>query len=155
MAALLCNGLASNCDLRVNEIMFAGVHNAMSSEADGFNAANNLKSLEDALDAGFRVIDLESCDCDNPRGLQLCHNECVFGGFLELGQRDVGEVFTNIKSFLDDNLGEVVILSLQVNDDTLGDVHSVLSDIDGLITMLYSHPDPNKEWPTMRELVNS
>uniref|UniRef100_A0A7S4J3G8 Phosphatidylinositol-specific phospholipase C X domain-containing protein n=1 Tax=Odontella aurita TaxID=265563 RepID=A0A7S4J3G8_9STRA len=155
MSSLLCNGFASNCDLRVNEIMFAGVHNAMSSEADGFIAANNLKSLEDALDAGFRVIDLESCDCGDSLGLQLCHRECNLGGYVDIGHRDVGEAFTHIKLFLDDNPGEVVIVSLQVNDDTLGGVHSVVSNIDGLISMLYSHPDPNKEWPTMRELIDS
>ena len=42
----LCNGLATNCNRRVNEIMYAGVHNAMSSKEDNFVAYNNLKSLE-------------------------------------------------------------------------------------------------------------
>jgi hypothetical protein len=42
----LCNGLASNCDWKVNEIMFPGVHNAMSSKANGFVGWNNLLPLE-------------------------------------------------------------------------------------------------------------
>jgi hypothetical protein len=45
----LCNGLASNCGWRVNEIMFAGVHNAMSSKDDGFVPWNNLSPLEVSL----------------------------------------------------------------------------------------------------------
>jgi hypothetical protein len=46
----LCNGLASNCGWSVNEIMFAGVHNAMSSKNDGFAPWNNLLPLEVSRD---------------------------------------------------------------------------------------------------------
>ena len=45
----LCNGLESNCGWRANEIMYAGVHNAMSSKEDGFLKWNNLLSLEASL----------------------------------------------------------------------------------------------------------
>lgn len=41
-----CNGLENNCRLRVNEMMWATVHNAMSSVEDGFVAANNRRQLE-------------------------------------------------------------------------------------------------------------
>jgi hypothetical protein len=59
-----CNGLASNCDLRVNEVLFAMVHNAMSSRNDLFAAYNNIESLEKALVAGYRGLMLDSCICD-------------------------------------------------------------------------------------------
>ena len=42
----ICNGLASNCGWRVNEIMYPAVHNAYSSKENGFLEANNLLSLE-------------------------------------------------------------------------------------------------------------
>ena len=41
-----CNGLVSNCKMRVNELLFPMVHNAMSSQANNFVAYNNLLSLE-------------------------------------------------------------------------------------------------------------
>lgn len=42
----ICNGLASNCGWKVNEIMFPAVHNAMSSRDDAFVKWNNLLPLE-------------------------------------------------------------------------------------------------------------
>ena len=42
-----CNGLATNCQRRVNEIMYASVHNAYSALEDNFLVAyNNILSLE-------------------------------------------------------------------------------------------------------------
>lgn len=41
-----CNGLASNCDRPVNEVMFATLHNAMSSEEDGFYGPSHELRLE-------------------------------------------------------------------------------------------------------------
>ena len=41
-----CNGLQTNCILRADEIVWATVHNAMSSVEDGFVAPNNRKRLE-------------------------------------------------------------------------------------------------------------
>lgn len=41
-----CNGLASNCYQRVNELMFATLHNAMSTEEDGFSEPSHSLRLE-------------------------------------------------------------------------------------------------------------
>ena len=41
-----CNGIASNCLQRVNELMFATLHNAMSSEEDGFDSPSHSLRLE-------------------------------------------------------------------------------------------------------------
>jgi hypothetical protein len=41
-----CNGLASNCHRRVNEIMYATVHNAMSSSQYNLAGSNNIYPLE-------------------------------------------------------------------------------------------------------------
>jgi len=66
-----CNGLASNCALAVNEVLFPMVHNAHSSKADLFLAYNNRKSSEEALVAGFRGLMLDSCICDGSIGETL------------------------------------------------------------------------------------
>jgi len=125
-----CNGLTSNCNLPVNEVLFAMVHNAMSSYEDYFIAANNNESLEKALVAGYRGLMLDSCLCDGglrkfmqdgakdlmsqmglidesseneqeEKTLGFCHTYC------DAGVRDPSRVFGNIKKFLDVNRNEV------------------------------------------------
>ena len=63
-----CNLATSNCDLKVNEVTFAMVHNAMSSRENLFAGYNNLKSMEGALVAGYRGLMLDSCICDGSIG---------------------------------------------------------------------------------------
>ena len=72
---LCCNGSPLNCQLKVNEMMFAMVHNAMSSEEGNFMAGyNHYYGLEKALVAGYRGINLDVCNCGGV--LQFCHNVC-------------------------------------------------------------------------------
>lgn len=63
-----CNLAKSNCDLKVNDVTFAMVHNAMSSRENLFAGYNNLKSMEGALVAGYRGLMLDSCICDGSIG---------------------------------------------------------------------------------------
>lgn len=128
-----CNGLTSNCELTVNEVLFPMVHNAMSSYEDYFVAANNNESLEKALVAGFRGLMIDSCLCDG--GLKqymvdgakdLLGEIGVAGGsdgsesdgsqvktlgfchtYCDAGVRDPNRVLRNIKKFLDVNRNEV------------------------------------------------
>mmetsp|Transcript_25651 Transcript_25651/g.37517 ORF Transcript_25651/g.37517 Transcript_25651/m.37517 type:complete len:654 (-) Transcript_25651:134-2095(-) len=148
-AAMVCNGLESNCDWRVHEVMFAAVHNAMSSREDGFVEWNNLFPLEDALEAGFRSLFLDVCDCPI-LGVHLCHTLCS-GGY----RRPV-QVFENILSFLQANKGEVVILELQIVDMSLVPLFNVLStNLPRLMDMMYAHPNSSVPWPYMRDLITS
>eukprot|EP00978_Attheya_sp_CCMP212_P041455 scaffold237949_cov54-Attheya_sp.AAC.10 len=80
-----CNGLDNICDLRVNEIMLATVHNAMSHGQEkilGQVLNNNYRPLEDALEAGFRGLTLDLCICNGI--FQFCHGTCS-------GSRDAEE----------------------------------------------------------------
>jgi len=153
---LPCNGSPALCNLPVTSVLFPGVHNAMSSEADGFQAPNNLLGLEDALDAGIRAIQLDSCDCGGSLGLQMCHGECYFLGFIALGHRDPRTTFANIKAFLDDNPREVIVIDLQVSDGTLDALYyDVLDTIPGFTDMMYQHPRRRDPWPTLGTLIDS
>ena len=128
-----CNGLASNCDLPVNEVLFPMVHNAMSSYEDYFVAANNNESLEKALVAGYRGLMIDSCLCDgglkkymvdgakdllegigvadgsgsgqSDNGQQKSLGFCHT--YCDAGVRDPNRVLRNIKKFLDVNRNEV------------------------------------------------
>ena len=72
---LCCNGSPNNCNLRLSEMMFGLVHNAMSSEEGGFFIGYNQKyGLEKALVAGYRGLNLDVCNCNGV--LQFCHNVC-------------------------------------------------------------------------------
>jgi uncharacterized membrane protein len=51
-----CNGFAELCDRRIDEVVFPGVHNAMSAAEDGFLIANNRKGVTDQLAGGARAL---------------------------------------------------------------------------------------------------
>ena len=144
-ALRVCNGLASNCNQRVNELMFATVHNAMSSLRDGFLGYNNLLPLEDALKAGFRGLLLDSCDC-NDGDVDFCHSICV------VGRRDAGTVFNSIVTFLTANPTDVVIIELEINDNSLDRLWA--STTSAFRALLYTHPGVNVAWPTLNDLIS-
>jgi len=159
-----CNGLASNCALAVNEVLFPMVHNAHSSKADLFLAYNNRKSSEEALVAGFRGLMLDSCICDGSIGetlqnlwkekdlgensLGFCHSSC------DAGVRNPAEVLGNIKTFLDVNKNEVLILEFEINDDSLVELYSAI-DVSGLAKYVYQSQSTTIEWPTMQSLIDA
>ena len=69
-----CNGLEGICDLRADEVMYATLHNAMSTFEDGFLFGPNHKSkLEGALEAGYRGLNLDICNCGGD--IIFCHGE--------------------------------------------------------------------------------
>ena len=66
-----CNGLSTNCNLRVDEILFATAHNANHHAGV---ASNHEKTLERALTAGFRGLQLDFCKCNGK--VKFCHGSC-------------------------------------------------------------------------------
>jgi hypothetical protein len=54
-----CNGHYALCKRRVNEIVWATSHNAMSATSNGFVAPNNFYPMADSLHAGFRAFTLD------------------------------------------------------------------------------------------------
>jgi hypothetical protein len=54
--------------LRLNEVIFAMVHNAMLSMDDLFAAYNNVHPLGGALVAGYRGLMLDLCVCGRGMG---------------------------------------------------------------------------------------
>lgn len=144
---MLCNGFHLNCFRRANEIMYATVHNAMSSRDDGFLAFNNYFPLEDALAAGFRGLTIDSCDCARI-GVQLCHGLCLAGFRRPLG------VFENIIEFLRLHPHEVVIIEIQVGEDSLGPLMELVQEVPGSAELLYQHPGGKDEpWPKLMDMI--
>ena len=149
-----CNGLDSICDLRADEILYAGVHNAMAARENGFLIApNHLLSLEKSLEAGYRAINVDFADCQD--GFKLVHGRCA------LGSRNPTEVFTNIVDFLQKNPTEVIIFNMQIDNEAsvanvqFADIDILMSAVTNFTDLMYAHPDPASPWPTLRELINS
>jgi hypothetical protein len=143
---MICNGLTLNCHRRANEIMYATVHNAMSSRENSFLAYNNLYPLEQALAAGFRGLTIDSCDCARI-GIQLCHSVCV-AGF----RRPVG-TFTAIVEFMQANPHEVVVIEIEVGDESLGPLFDDLQQVPGLFDLMYQHPGGEEKWPLLKDMI--
>lgn len=101
-----CMGLTNTCNLRVNELFFAAMHNANSDE-DKWNS-NHEAPLEEALAAGFRAFYLDVCICDGK--VVFCHGTCFWAG-----TQDPTEVFQNIVDFLDNNPSELVIFNFEMS----------------------------------------
>lgn len=138
----VCNGLASNCNRRVNEIMYGGVHNAMSTRDDGFFAPSHFQSLEKSLNEGFRSFMLDSCDCSG--SATLCHSFCFSG------TRDPGDVFSNVENFLNTYKNDVIILEFQMTAKNIFQLWEDTSD--SFRNLVYKHPSKSAPWPTLNEL---
>ena len=145
-----CNGLESNCDLRPNEIMWATVHNAMHDDLLG----NNRAPLEEALEAGYRGLQLDVCLCDNPETSQaeivFCHSICA------VGRRSFDEVFPNINRFLNKNPTESVLINFEISKGTPTPeiIWNTIEQYQGLKSKTYIHTN-NNAFPSMRELQQS
>lgn len=152
-ATKCCNGLESNCDMRIHDILYAGIHNANADAQSGYRIApNHLYHLESSLDYGYRAISMDIGKCDG--ALKLVH------GFCKLGTRDPYEVFTNINTWLDNNPTEILLIVLEVNDKAgdekvyLSDINDMFSSVSGFSEKLWSKAATAKNWPTLQELID-
>jgi len=151
-----CNGHANHCDVPINEVVFATMHNAHATEADFPFAASQRYGISLGLEAGIRGINLNFGICDNE--LSLVFSSCF------LGAANVQETLTTIQQFLTDNPNEVILMPSQIDDSTGGVVSmaSILAviqnatDSDGLSmdSRLYSHIAGGK-WPTLQQLIDA
>mmetsp|Transcript_19987 Transcript_19987/g.43472 ORF Transcript_19987/g.43472 Transcript_19987/m.43472 type:complete len:387 (-) Transcript_19987:2422-3582(-) len=146
-----CNGIEGLCDLRLNEILYATLHNGMATFEDGFLFGPNHKyQLEGALEAGYRGLNLDICNCGGE--IIFCHGICA------LGPREVVDVMKSVNQFLDENPTEVIVFVYQVDDDAgrevdLNQFYDKLLLVDGLVDKLYVHQDRDTPWPTLGQLT--
>lgn len=155
-----CNGMGSLCDVPTNEVNYAMVHNAMAATQNGFTLAANhlLDPIVEALDAGFRGLSLDICNCGDGN-IQFCHgNEIVE---CSLGTLDPVDAFTEINNWVTANPNNVLVIALQMssfNDGvSLEEVQSRIQQVDGFADKLYDHwpLEDSKTWPTLAELIDS
>ncbi len=169
---LRCNGFAELCDRRVDQVVFAGTHNAMAAAALGFTWPNQDYAVPRQLQDGVRALLLDthywerpddyvrfaaslapadrSAIADRqalaapPAGVYLCHVVCT------LGATPFVDTLRDIRAFLATHHDEVLILDLQ-DAVSPADTESAFR-ASGLIDDVYAHR-PNTPWPTLRELI--
>jgi len=149
-----CNGLENTCDLKVTDILYAGLHNAQSSVQDGFFIApNHQYNLLSALEYGYRVINLDIGMCNGV--LSLVHGIC------KLGTTDPSETFQGIMNWLTKNPTEIVLIPIQIDSNAggsdepaiqLAQIYNMLNRIDGFTNRMYQR-ESGSDWPTLREMI--
>lgn len=149
-----CNGIPGLCNLRANEIAYAGVHNAQANLADGFLVAPNHRyGILGALEYGYRVVNLDMGVCDGTLVL--------FHGFCRLGTTDILQTFLEINEWLTEHPTEVVMFPIQIDNSGDGTVnlrhlYSVLEFAGNFTERMVALPtDLSEPWPTLGELVAS
>jgi len=143
-----CNGLESNCKLRLNEMFFAVAHNAMSTEESGYEYGfNHYKNLDGALRVGYRGLNLDICKCGDQ--LRFCHAICGYG------DRDPSQVFLEIMAFLNEHPTEFLVIVFQFSTGfpSIAELFGALSSVDGFVDKMYVLESTSLEWPTLRDLL--
>lgn len=156
----MCNGMVNLCDVPVNQVMFATLHNAHAAIADGFSIApNHNLPLEDAVQAGYRGINVDIGKCNGE--IALTHSFCF------LGTRDAVKVFSWLDTWLDDNPNEVLLLPTQIDNEaggvvTLDDIYQMLLQSGNFLQKLYVRDATNgdassslaQDFPTLQQLID-
>jgi hypothetical protein len=169
-----CNGMVALCDRTLDEVVFAGTHNAMSSANLRWVFPNQRRWIHAQLAAGYRALLLDIHywtgrepvrpylerlppayrpvavaalrRADPPRpGVFLCHGLCG------LGATRLSEGLAVVNRYLDAHPHEVVILSIEdyvEPEHVRGAFHA-----SGLLPRVYVPRSQDGAWPTLRELI--
>jgi len=148
---LRCNGWAALCDRSFDQVTFLSTHNAFNNTADGFSLPNQHLSMVDQLNAGVRAMALDE-HFDPLTGkppVIMCHGlACNF----PLGKRPFIDGLTDIKNFLDANLGEVVRIEMEARAPE-PDISATFLD-SGILHYVLLHKQGDS-WPTLRQMIET
>ncbi len=170
-ASSRCNGHDELCERRIDEVVFAGSHNAMSSTDLGWDLAMQTGDIVAQLDHGVRALLIDALywggdgsldggnegaqsavieaalGDDQPKpGTWLCH------GFCALGASELSATLTEIDLWLETNPREVLLMVIQ-DEITTSDMMTAF-DSSGLSSRVHTHV-PGTPFPTLDELITS
>ena len=170
-AATGCNGHIELCDRTVDDVVFAGSHNSMSSTDLGWDLAMQTGDIVTQLDTGIRALLIDALyweksgaieggenaaassvieaalSEDEPKpGTWLCH------GFCALGATDLTGGLTDIALWLQSNPREVILIVVQ--DEISPEDLTTAFETSGLRDMAHVHKT-GTTFPTLGELIDS
>lgn len=139
-----CNGSASRCGRRLDQVVFPTTHNAMATRAERFSAANQQRSMRRQMDDGVRGLML---DAHRWMGdVWLCHGACA------VGARRLAEGLCDIGQFLDAHPEEVLVLILE-SYITGAELEGAMREA-GLLDALHVQREGDP-WPTLGAMIAS
>eukprot|EP00759_Apiculatamorpha_spiralis_P000792 PhF_6_TR10352/c3_g1_i1/m.16009 len=149
-----CNGQTKLCGMTLEKIVWATVHNAHSSQQDGFITPNNNYNIPTQLNAGIRAIMIDIWNDTNSNGVTqpyLCHGVC------SLGRTRLLDSFLKIEEFLRLNKTEVLIIHIEQYSNT----QDIVKDMTAANLVKYvwkptSTPASSTwVWPTLQSLIDT
>jgi hypothetical protein len=173
-----CNGHVELCDRPANEVVFAASHNAMSIADYRWIWPMHDGTITDQLEGGVRALLVdthyinEPVDVENSEYLEtypeegrqfardliarfqppptdrivLCHEFCA------LGYSFFDEMLVEVRTFLEDNPREVVVMVIQ-DATTAADTTREIEEA-GLLPYIYTH-ELGQPWSTLGEMIDS
>ncbi len=170
-ASVECNGSVDLCDRRIDEVVFAGSHNSMSSSDLGWELALQTGDMVTQLDYGIRALLIDAHYWDNegtveggddpaarflieaalsddqPKpGTWLCH------GFCALGATDLTGGLTDVDLWLEAHPREVLLIVVQ-DEISVGDLTEAF-DSSGLLARAHVH-ETGTSFPTLQALIDA
>jgi hypothetical protein len=152
---MACNGAASLCGLRYDQVTYAATHDAFAYAAGGpvtYQLPNQDRPITDQLAYGIRTLGIRPCpyfgtDPVEAGRVYITHNSALKGA---LGTEPLANVLGEVRTFLEGNPHEVITL-LAESSVTPAEVADTFR-IAGLVPYLYTH-DAAKGWPTLGEMI--
>lgn len=169
----VCNGLPGMCDMRFDEVVFPGNHNAGSNRhlitcrtrglVPDCSWRNQGHNITDALEYGIRYFDIDSVICN---GI-LCTSHGRYWGELAIGPT-ISDMLNEFDTFLHkpENRNEVIVITFGDGGDN-PDVQIPLAEelwnrwtpwpirLERGDLTIYQKPPTNDPWPTLGELVEA
>ena len=154
-APTLCNGSAANCQRRYDQVTFAATHNAFSYATGGpvhYVYPNQDLPIANQLQSGIRGLGVRPCPyygddpTEAPR-VYVTHNFELRG---LLGTEPLVDVLVQVRSFLEQNPGEVVTLFAE-SAVTPAELVAPFTEA-GLLPYLYVH-DRAQGFPTLAAMA--
>lgn len=139
-----CNGDASLCAKRYDQVAYPTTHNAMSNGDEGWAGPNQHHGIARQLDDGIRGLMLDTHY--DGGAAYLCHEYCV------LGKEPLAHGLAKIRRFLDLHPQDVVSIIFE-SYISEADVAAAFADA-GLLDYVHAQP-VDAPWPTLRTLVDA
>lgn len=142
-SVMLCNGFVELCDKKISEALFAGTHNSMSAQEEGWLGPNHIYPIPTQLSDGIRALNIDTYWWEEEA--YMCH------GFCEIGAQPLSYATDTIAQFLEQNPSNVIIVTFQSTltaEETLQPFYD-----SGLQPELYHH-ETGTQWPTLQALID-
>lgn len=140
-----CNGHRELCDRPFDQVAFAGSHNAMSNQDDGWILPNQIHDMRTQLEEGVRVFLIDTHDFEG--STWLCHEFC------QLGKIPLVDALTIFRDFMDAHPNEV--LAFVIENGISNDETEAAFVASGLVKYVYVQPPGSHVWPTLREMIQA